>query len=252
MKAIIIEDEAPLRELLHMLIKATDENVEIIASCSSIADGIAAVEELRPDLIFLDVILPGGTGFDLLEQLTPGICEVIFITAHDTFALEAFKHAAVGYILKPVDKGELGIAIANARKRISSNKSKTDFMQVLNHLRQSETGNEKIALPTPNGFLFVKVTEIVRCESDKVYTWIHLQNGKNILCSYNIGEFRRILPEHVFFQTHKSHIISFHFVRSFNGKGNTIELTNGTIIPLARRNKNQFLNHFRLITRTGE
>jgi len=252
--AIIIEDEAPLRELLQMLIHEVDENVELLASCDSIEDGFHKVMQLKPDLIFLDVMLPGGTGFDLLEQLAPGTCEVIFITAYDSFALEAFRHAAVGYVLKPVDKAELKIAINNARRRIKSpdDTDKTDFLKLLQHVQTDRNGNDKIALPTPDGFLFVKANDIIRCESDKVYTMIFLVDGSRILCSYNIGEFRRILPDQTFFQIHKSHIVSLQFVRSYNGRENTIELTDGVVLPVSRRNKGSFLNNFRLIARQGE
>jgi len=251
-RAIIIEDEAPLRELLNILIKEVDDEINIITECDNINSAQEAIEELEPDLIFLDVILPGGTGFDLMERLPPGTCEVIFITAHDSFTLEAFKHAAIGYVLKPVDKDDLKIAIGNAKKRIKADSSKTDFTQVLHQLRNNKADSEKIALPTPEGFLFVSAGDIIRCESDKVYTWIYMQDGKKILCSYNIGEFRRILPENIFFQAHKSHIISLRYVRSFNGKDNTVELTDGTIIPVSRRNKNSFLNNFRVISRNLE
>ena len=251
-KAIIIEDEAPLRELLGILISETDDEIQIVASCDNIQSAEENIEELEPDLIFLDVILPGGTGFDLLEKLQPGTCEVIFITAHDSFAIEAFKHAAIGYVLKPVDKEDLRIAINNAKKRIKADNNKVDFTKFLDQLRSTENSTGKIALPTPEGFLFVKANEITRCESDKVYTWIYMNGGKKILCSYNIGEFRKILPETIFFQVHKSHIISLQHVKSYNGKENTVEMDDGIIVPVSRRNKNSFLNNFRLISRGAE
>lgn len=252
-KAIIVEDEAPLSDLLKILIAETDDEIDIAASCDNIDDAETIIEELRPQLIFLDVILPGGTGFDLLERIHMKNCEVIFITAHDNFALEAFKHAAIGYVLKPVDKEELKIAINNAKKRIQTHSNnKIDFVKFLDQLKTHEISSEKIAIPTPEGFLFVKANEIICCESDKVYTWINMTGGKKILCSYNIGEFRKILPEHVFFQVHKSYIISLHFVKSFNGKDNTVELADGIIIPVSRRNKSSFLNNFRLINKNIE
>ncbi|HRO41930.1 MAG TPA: LytTR family DNA-binding domain-containing protein [Flavipsychrobacter sp.] len=247
--AIIIEDEAPLRELLQILINEVDDEVKIIAVCESIKSGLESIALLNPDLVFLDVILPGGTGFDVVEQLPSGTCEIIFITAHDSFALEAFRHAAIGYVLKPVDKTDLKIAIANAKKRIVTGDSTSDFKKFLQQFRSKESGSMKIAIPTPEGFLFVNSKEVIRCEGDKIYTWIYLQNGKKILCSYNIGEFRKILPEDIFFQVHKSHIISLHFVRSYNGKDNTVELLDGTIIPVSRRSKGSFLNNFKLIAR---
>jgi two-component system LytT family response regulator len=251
-RALIIEDEAPLRELLSIIIREVDDEITVIGECENIKAAAEAIEELEPDLIFLDIILPGGTGFDLLERIPPGLCEVIFITAYDSYALEAIKHSAIGYVLKPVDKDDLRVAITNAKRRIRAGQNKVDYAKLFDHIRHAEGGSDKIALPTPEGFLFVKAGEIIRCESDKVYTWIYMEGGKKILCSYNIGEFRRTLPEYSFFQVHKSHIISIPHVRSYNGKDNTVELTDGTIVPVSRRNKASFLNNFRVLTRNLE
>jgi two-component system LytT family response regulator len=251
-RAIIVEDEAPLRELLRMLINEVDEDISIIAECDNIDQAVETIEALQPDLIFLDIILPGGTGFSLLERLGDIKAEVIFITAFDSYALEAFRHAAIGYLLKPVDRDDLKLTLANARKRIRSNDTNLDLAKLLNQIRGNEGGSEKIALPTPEGFLFVNAADIIRCESDKVYTWIYMEGGKKVLCSYNIGEFRKILPDHMFFQVHKSYIISLRHVKSYNGKDNTVALTDNAIIPVSRRNKNAFLNNFRLISRSTE
>lgn len=253
-RAIIVEDEAPLRELLRMLLNQVDEEIEIIAECDTIDKATEAIETLQPDLIFLDVILPGGTGFNLLERHPEIGAEVIFITAFDSFAVEAFRHAAVGYLLKPVDTEDLRIALNHAKRRIRSNSKQSDVMKLLQVLRGSNDspGGSKIGLPTADGFLFVNAEEIISCESDKVYTWVLMQGGKKVLCSYNIGEFRRILPEQMFFQVHKSYIISLRYVASYNGKDNTVTLTDGTIIPVSRRNKAAFLNNFRLVARNME
>jgi two-component system LytT family response regulator len=251
-RAVIIEDEAHLRELLRIIIKEVDDEIEIIAECDNIKDAEEVIHHLQPALIFLDVIMPGGTGFDLLEKIPPNTCEIIFITAHDSHTLEAFRHAAIGYLLKPVDKDDLRIAITNAKRRIQSNYKQQDFIKFLDDLKGNRTSNEKIAIPTQDGFLFVTANEIVRCESDKVYTWIHLASGRSVLCSYNLGEFRKILPERSFFQVHKSHIVSFTYVKMYHAKDNTVELTDGSIVPVSRRNKFSFLNNFRQVSRGME
>lgn len=250
-RALIIEEEAPLRELLKMQIRETGDDVEIVATCEGIASGLEAIARHKPDLIFLDVIMPGGTGFDVLENL-PFPCEVIFITAHESFAIEAFKHAAVGYVLKPVDKDDLRTAVNNARKRLKTAPQTPNPETSTQTWRMPSVAAEKIALPTTDGFLFVKAEDVIRCEGDKMYSWIYLQDGKKILTSYCLGEFKRILPETVFIQVHKSHIVSLHYVCSLNGKENTLQLADGSCIPLSRRNKNQFLNHFKIISRQGD
>ena len=112
-----------------------------------------------------------------------------------------------------------------------------------------EDKHERIALPTQEGFLFVAANEIIRCESDKVYTWVYLKGPKSVLCSYNLGEFRKLLPEPRFFQAHKSHIISLRHVASFNGRESTAEMDDGSIVPVSRRNKISFLNNFALLSR---
>jgi two-component system LytT family response regulator len=247
-KAIIVEDEKPLRQLLQLLIEETDPEIDIIAQCDNIEDAAAAVRALHPQLIFLDVVLPGGTGFDLLERLAPLTCEVIFITAFDNFAVEAFRHAAIGYILKPVDKEELGRAISIARRRLDNGSGIKDVQLLLNRLQehQKSSEGERIAIPTSDGFLFVTAEDILRCESDRVYTWIYMNDGKKLLSSYNLGEFRRILPERLFFQVHKSHIISLASVRSYDAREGTLELRDGSVVPVSRRIKPAFLNNFRL------
>ncbi len=243
-----MEDEAPVAELLELLIREVDEEVVVVASCNNVDLALEKIHALKPDLVFLDVILPYGTGFDIAEQIAGNNCEIIFTTAHEGYAIEAFKHAAAGYLLKPVDHEELRIALDHAKRRIRNQQhSGTDFSALLKEIRAGQNGQDKIALQSSDGFLFVKASEIIRCESDRIYTWVFLNSQKKILCSYAIGEVRKLLPDHTFCQIHKSHIISFNFVRSYNGRENTVELSDGTVIPVSRRSKHTFLNHFKML-----
>lgn len=248
-KAIIVEDEAPLQQLLLMLIREVEPDIEIVGLFDNVEDAATGIEILQPQVLFLDIMLPGGTSFDLLERIPHGKFEVIFVTAYDSYMLEAFRHAAAGYVLKPVDRNELRIAITNARKRIQAQDT-YDVSALLQQLKGNyKEKQEKIAIPTQDGFLFVAADELIRCESDRVYTWVYLKGQKSVLCSYNLGEFRKLLPDPQFFQAHKSHIISLRHVASFNGRESTVEMDDGSIVPVSRRNKISFLNNFALLSR---
>lgn len=251
-RAIIIEEDASAREHLRMMINEADEEIEIVGECASLKKAEEAVEDIEPELLFLNVKVSEESGFDLLDRIPPDLCEAILMSADESEALKALRYGAAGYVLKPVAKDELKHAIVHAKRRISAAQPEVDYGKLFDYIRNAEGGNDKIALPTPDGFLFIRSREIIRCESDKVYTWVHMNGGKKILCSYNIGEFRKILPDHAFFQVHKSHILSLQYVRSYNGKDSTVELTEGTIIPVSRRNKAAFLNNFKILSRGVE
>lgn len=247
-KAIIVEDEASLRTLIRKFITEVDEEVEIVAEAGNIHDALELINQKEPDIIFLDIILPGGTAFDLLEKLAPIHGEVIFITAYDKYFLDAFKYAAIGYLLKPVDKKELGIAITNAKKRVAGKRQNENVASLLNYIKSKNTSEsiDKIGVPTQDGFIFLSPNEVVRCEGHNAYTKLYLDDHTHIISSYNLAQFRKILPEDLFFQVHKSHIISLNSVRKYNSKDSLVEMDNGDSIPVSRKIKTEFIAHFKI------
>lgn len=236
-----MEDERHLADYLKEIISEIDEVINVMAICPDVRPGIEAIEKYQPQLIFLDIMLPGGSGFDLLDILPERSAEIIFITAHDSFWQEAFNYAAVGYVLKPVSKGPLQIAIRNACNRIRAGEVHrlSEVMETL--LKQQKKEHQKLAVPTEYGYQFINYEHIIRLEAQNVYTWIFLQGGRKILSSYNLGEFRKLLRESDFTQVHKSHIVSRAHIMKFNTRESMLEMSDQSNVPVSRRSRQGFL-----------
>lgn len=243
--AIVVEDEIAVRAVLRKRIKAIDENINIVSECGDMKSAETAIKVYMPDIIFLDIVLPGGTSFKLLENLLNIKSEIIFITAHDKYMLEAFKYAAIGYVLKPINTESLKVAISNARKRINEKETKK-IEYVLNYLLENGSKSKqcKLGVPTPGGLTFLRHDEILRLEGSNSYTTIYLHDSSKIISSYNIAKFIDIIPGNIFFRTHRSHIISLPNACKYHSKEATIEMDNGDIVPLSKNMKSAFVKTF--------
>lgn len=235
--AVIVDDEINNCENLKDLLHKYCPEVEIIGIAHNAADGVNAILKLKPALIFLDIQMPGGSGFDLLEQLKPVSAEIIFVTAFDQFAIRAIRFCAIDYLLKPVDILELQTAVARARNKIrrqEPNLSMTNLLE--NQKRYNE--NLKIALPTSERVLFVQLSEITRCLGDNNYTTVFLKNGESVLVSKTLKEYEELLSDKGFIRVHQSHLINISFVRSFEKQdGGYLKMTDGVSVPISRQRK---------------
>lgn len=247
-RAIIVEDERALRTLISKFIAEVDDDVQIVGEAGTIKEAQEVIKKYSPDIVFLDIQLPGGTSFDLLESLGEVDFEVIFITAYDDYFMDAFKHAAVGYVLKPVDKEELSMAISNAKKRVATRKKNKEITELLKFFRERDSHDhpEKIGVPTQGGLDFIATADIIRCEGQSAYTKIVLRSGPAITSSYNLAHFKKLLPEEHFFPVHKSHIVSLSLVSRYNSKESIVEMINGDQVPVSRNAKSDFISHFKI------
>lgn len=236
-----MDDEEYPRLLLKELLEESFPEIEIIGDADNADDAYEMIENEEPDLVFLDIAMPEKTGFDLLQMFDHPDFEVIFVTGYDQYALDAFNHFAIGYLLKPIDSSMLTEVVLNAKKRIESKKSNANIQELLQHLSSSTRKTNRIGIPTMEGLEFVEMNEIIRCEGDQKYTKVYLTNRTNILSSYNIGEFRRILEHHNFFQCHKSHLVNLNHVRKYNKEG-TLHMSDDSSVPVSKRKKIEFLN----------
>ncbi len=235
MRSVIIDDEPGAREALKNLISEHCPEIEIIGEAGSIADGRALLAKTQVELVFLDVQMPDGTGFDLLVGLEKISFQVIFASAYDHFAITAFKFSAVDYLLKPIIIEDLKAAVKKIRL---SDKSSIDRIKTL---IDNQGAIKKIALPSMEEVNFVKVEDIIRCESDNNYTRFFLTGNQQILVSKTLKEYEDLLEPLGFFRSHKSSLINLRYIKKYiKGEGGTIVMEDGSIVELSRRRKDDF------------
>lgn len=237
-RALIIDDEEQSRDSLAAYLEKYCKNVELVGQGFNVADGLEKINTHKPNLVFLDVEMPDGNGFDLLESLDNVFFDVIFVTAYNDYAVKAFRFSALDYLLKPVEPEILKEAVKKVRE---SNKSKY-LPRQLNLLRDSKNGFNKIALPVGDGIIFVNITDIIRCQSDRNYSVFHLKNGDRIMVSRTLKEYEEILTSLRFFRVHHSHLINMSFIKKYvRGEGGSVIMEDGYEVEVARRRKEKFL-----------
>lgn len=244
LKAIIVDDEENGRRVLKNLLTEFCPEVELKGQASNIKEGIALIAKEVPDVVFLDIQMPFGTGFDMLEQLGEVDFEVIFTTAHSDYGLRAIQFAALHYLLKPIDIEQLKEAVARAvKKRIRPSASMDQMRYLMQMLQQGDRPPEKIALPSSEGLIFVKIKDIVRCEADGAYTHVHTKDSNSITVSKNLKSIEALLAGQSFYRVHHRHLIHLDFVNKYlKGRGGQVEMEDGSTVDVSVRRKDGFLN----------
>ncbi|MBT1690755.1 LytR/AlgR family response regulator transcription factor [Dawidia soli] len=244
-KAVIIEDEHRLREALSILLEmVAGDAVVVVGYAEHVDDAVRLVNRLKPDLVFMDIILKDGTGFDVLQRLDYRGFRLIFTTAYEEYAIRAFKFSAIDYLLKPIDPEELRLAIG----RIKDLQEKVVGEQQLQELQDNlQKAPERLVLPTLEAMHVVKVDEIVRCETSGSYTTFLLADGRKIIVSKPLKNYEDMLLPPLFFRVHQSHLINVHYIQSYSKEG-LILMKDKTSIPLSRTKKEAF---FKLMTEDG-
>jgi len=238
--ALIVDDEPAAREALQGLLRLYTPQVRVIGTCKSVAEAEAFIAEQEPDLIFLDIVMPKSYGFNLLEKITGKNIQVIFTTAHDGYAIRAFKTSAIDFLLKPINPQELIAAIQKAREQHTLIHSNSQ----LELLKQNLKGDDpKLALSTTEGYLFLRLSEIIYLEASSNYTCIHLMDGRKEMVARTLGEFEDPLLLYPFIRVHRSYIVNLAHVRKMV-KGNNILMANTELVPLSPGRKEDFLNQF--------
>jgi two-component system LytT family response regulator len=241
MTAIIVDDEKHCRDVLALLLQKYCPQVSLLASCENGKAGVEAITMHRPDIVFLDIEMPGMSGFDMLEACSVTDFELIFTTAYNEYAIKAIRHNALDYILKPVDKDELVQAVERAGKeRTARSSGKVDGL--IDYLNKQRTG-DRIALPTLEGLQILQSEDIYYCESDGGYTRFFLNTGKVSLISKTLKEVEDVLESKGFCRIHNSYLINLRYVQKYiRGDGGEVIMVNGANIPVSRNKKQDFLN----------
>ncbi len=241
-KAIIIDDEANNREKLHNLIVKNCPNIEIVGEANGVRSGISAIRDKNPDLVFLDIRMDDGTGFDLLNRFDSIDFKVIFVTAYEEFALKAFRFSAVDYLLKPVDPDELIDAVKKAVSILMQ-----DHNNQLDILSDSiQSGRlKKITLRDADNIHLINIGDVIHCDSESNYVRFVIHNENEILVSKQLKEFDELLSDYGFFRVHKSHLINMAHAKRFEkADGGFVVMTDESRIPVASRKREQLMEMF--------
>jgi len=241
---VIIDDEAKSIKLLQNMLSMLCPAVNVIGSDTEARNGLLLIEEMRPQLVFLDVEMPHLNGFDLLKKLEPVNFETIFVTAYSKYAVDAFEHNATGYVTKPINSDKLVAAVNTAIKRIEEKTINKNLFSILEQ-NTKEAAPDKIPLSTSNGLVFVKLTDILYCESSGNYTNFYLHDDKKIMVSRQLGEYEKLLPDTNFTRIHDKYIINLSYIKEYiKGSGGDVVLENGKELPVASRRKEDFMARF--------
>lgn len=242
MKAIIIDDEKHCSESLSLLLRKYAPDVKILGEANDPFQGIGLITAHKPDVVFLDIEMPHLSGFEMLNKLDKIDFEIVFTTAYDEFALRAFKVNAIDYLLKPIDHEDLNGALEKVRERLGHDHLNLSVKALLNEVSPKHKADKKIGLPTMEGLEFVKACDIIRCESDSNYTYIHLSD-KKITISKTLKEIQQLLEGLNFYRVHNSHLINLDKIKRYQrGSGGVVIMDNDEHVHVSRSKKADFLN----------
>ena len=240
-KGVIIDDEKPSIEAISQILGEFCPDVQVLGSTSSPSEGIKLINEVKPDVVFLDIEMPVLNGFDVLESIPDKNFEVIFITAYDHYAIKAFKVNAIDYILKPVNVKEIIQAVNKVKEKISTDENSSDkYNDLINQLQNSKS--PRIQLSVQNGVELVQESDIIRILADGRYSRVFLNTKKSIFVTKTLKELEKELHTPPFLRVHKSHVVNINYVKKYNLVSSfQLELVDGTIVDVSRRKKDEFI-----------
>ncbi|MCK5838953.1 MAG: response regulator transcription factor [Bacteroidales bacterium] len=249
LKAVIIDDEHDAVNFISSLIKEYCPEIEVAGTGHSAIEGIKIIRDTNPDILFLDVEMPHGSGFDLLENFPKKTFDVIFITAFNHYAINAIKFSAIDYILKPININEFLEAVKKVETSRSEKMNKEiNFEALFENIRAALPS--KLGIPTSNGMEYLNTKDIVRIEADRSYSRFFLIDGKQYLVSRNLKEYQELLSGRNFFRSHNSHLINLDYVKKYyRHDGGYIEMIDGSTIGISRNKKDLFLTQMARFTK---
>jgi two-component system LytT family response regulator len=243
MLAILVDDEPDGIRALQKMLERHCPNMQVVATCSNASEAKQKIAQLSPDVVFLDIQMPGKSGLDLLTELHSKDFEVIFVTAHNEYMLQALQYSAADYLLKPVDEDRLVEAVQRAEKKLEAGRQEERTKALLHNLGKAGKPSEmRLCLPTLKGFTVLKLDEIIYCEAERSYTIFHLEGTKPVMVSKPLLEYDQILQDTSFLRVHKSFLINLNHVKEYQrGEGGLVIMSNNAEIEVSRRRKEMFL-----------
>ncbi|MEM0997540.1 MAG: LytTR family DNA-binding domain-containing protein [Bacteroidota bacterium] len=240
--ALIVDDERSNREFLTVILEDFCPEIRVVGQADSVKMGLEQLEEHDPDILFLDVKMPNGDGFQLLEQVEKPRFQLIFTTAYDQYAIRSFKYSAVDYLLKPVDPEDMVRAVNRAKERLSKGELNVQLEALLENLRQQGSGPRKLIVPDQHGFVVIRVEEVIRVEAEGNYSTIVLTSRKEILASKPIKYFEKLLEGKEFARIHNKYLVNLdHVVKYLRRRRPVVVTSDGMELEVSRRKKEEFL-----------
>jgi two-component system, LytTR family, response regulator len=247
MKAILVDDEPDGIRTLQKMLERHCPQVQVAATCSNAVTAMQQIEQLKPDVVFLDIQMPGKTGLELLTEIRHKDFEVVFVTAYNEYMLQALQYSAADYLLKPVDEERLVEAVHRVDRRLQEGRKEEQASALLHNLGKAGSPSEmRLCLPTLKGFIVLKLEEIIYCEAERSYTVFHLEGNKTVTVSKPLLEYDQLLRETSFLRIHKSFLVNLLHVKEYQrGEGGLVILSDGAEIEVSRRKKEEFLSKIR-------
>lgn len=238
-KTLLIDDEPRGLTSLQKLLQLNCAEVEVVAGCTNPDEAIIKIVQLQPQLVFLDIAMPGKSGFDMLQELPEINFEIIFVTAHNNYMIQAFHFSAVDYLLKPVEDELLIEAVRRAAKRINDKNNGGQIETLLHNIRNKGNSHKmKLGIPSLKGFQVIDIQDIIYCEASGNYTNFHFTNHPIICASKPIHEYEELLTDSNFVRIHKSFVVNLEQVKEYiRGEGGSVILSNGHEVEVSRRKK---------------
>jgi len=244
-KAVIVDDEKNPRETIKSILISNFNEISVVAEADSLFSGIEIIKKNKPDLVFLDIDLKDGTGFDLLEKLLPVDFKIIFVTGFHDYAIKAFKFSALDYILKPINSLELETAIKKAISEIKLANQAIKLEALFANFHNITQETKKIVLKTQESIHLINIQNIIRCESDNSYITFYLNDGKKIIISNSLKDYEEILEPYGFYRVHQSHLINLNCILRYDKKdGGYIVMIDNSIVAVSQRKKNELMQKF--------
>ena len=245
LRAIIVEDERASRETLLSYLEKYCPDVEVVGMADTVKSGVIAIREHKPELVFLDVEMPYGNAFDLLEEIGEVNFQSIFVTAYSHYAIKALNYSASYYLLKPIDIEELIAAVDKVKENISSGAHELHTRILIDNLKTLNRQNKKVVLPVLDGFEVVEVHEIIRCQANGNFTDFHLKDGTKKMICRTLKFYDELLSDLGFIRIHKSHLVNMEYIVGYKkGKGGQVSMKNGDMVDVAPSRKKELLKHF--------
>ena len=245
LKAVIVEDEQASRETLRNYLLKYCPDVEVVGEGDSVQAGLKQIKTHSPDVVFLDVEMPFGNAFDLLEQVENVTFETVFVTAFSNYAMKALNFSAAYYILKPIDIDELIAAVEKVKENRSSDDHGLHTRVLIENIHNASKQLQKVVLPILDGFEVVTVKDIIRCQANDNFTDFHLADGTRRVICRTLKFYENILSDFDFLRVHKSHMVNLQYVKSYKkGKGGMLTMTDGSEVDVSATRKGDLLKRF--------